>query len=577
VVAAAKLPILNPNDFNLWKMRIEQYFLMTDYSLWEVILNEQKLVRKNELKARETLLMALPDKYQLKFNIHKDAKSLMEAIEKRFEEEMDLKWKMTMITMRARRFLKIIRRNLGNADHQRTTGTEKTTRRTVLVEVSTSTALVSQCSLSSSGSDNESQVSNKIGLGFDSQVFNCQVSDYEELHSQESDNRVTENQENDRYKTGEGYYVVPPPYTGNFLPPKPDLVFTDDIDASELVANVINVESSGHKTSKDKSKTHRPDAPIIEDWISGYEDETEIESVPKQRKPSFVKSTEHVKTSSAKRTAWNEFSSFMASAVICLATGRKFNYLKYIFDSMVRNVDSPNDIKELFENVNAASKGVIAVIAPELVSTVEPTMFDDEDVTMTMDQTLIKLKAEKAKLLNEKIAQKLHNEEESFKKLRAIEVSGSESTQEIPTDDPKEITKKDVQNMLEIVPVQKFRVEALQVKYHIIDWEIHTEGPRKYWKIIRVGESFSSSEPIEDKENALWVELKRLFEPDANDVPWKLQRYMHDPLTYRLYSECGVHHVSSTRGHDIYMLTEKYYPLSNAVMILMLSRKLQVE
>nr|GEX31044.1 putative ribonuclease H-like domain-containing protein [Tanacetum cinerariifolium] len=39
VVSAAKLPILNPNEFDLWKMRIEQYFLMTEYSLWEVILN----------------------------------------------------------------------------------------------------------------------------------------------------------------------------------------------------------------------------------------------------------------------------------------------------------------------------------------------------------------------------------------------------------------------------------------------------------------------------------------------------------------------------------------------------------
>nr|GFB70539.1 putative reverse transcriptase domain-containing protein [Tanacetum cinerariifolium] len=45
---------------------------------------EQKLARKNELKAHGTLLMALPDKHQLKFNSHKDAKSLMEAIEKRF-------------------------------------------------------------------------------------------------------------------------------------------------------------------------------------------------------------------------------------------------------------------------------------------------------------------------------------------------------------------------------------------------------------------------------------------------------------------------------------------------------------
>nr|GFB11813.1 hypothetical protein [Tanacetum cinerariifolium] len=80
---------------------------MTDYSLWEVIINEdspvptvfvegvvqptailtaeQKLARRNELKARGTLLMVLPDKHQLKFNSHKDAKTLMEAIEKHFE------------------------------------------------------------------------------------------------------------------------------------------------------------------------------------------------------------------------------------------------------------------------------------------------------------------------------------------------------------------------------------------------------------------------------------------------------------------------------------------------------------
>ncbi|GKA70352.1 hypothetical protein Tco_0776416 [Tanacetum coccineum] len=39
VVATAKLPVLNPNEFELWKMRIEQYFLMNDYALREVILN----------------------------------------------------------------------------------------------------------------------------------------------------------------------------------------------------------------------------------------------------------------------------------------------------------------------------------------------------------------------------------------------------------------------------------------------------------------------------------------------------------------------------------------------------------
>nr|GFA12409.1 hypothetical protein [Tanacetum cinerariifolium] len=43
---------------------------------------------------------------------------------------------------------------------------------------------------------------------------------------------------------------------------------------------------------------------------------------------------------SAKHTSWNDFSSAMASAVICLSTGRKFNFFKYIFKSLVRNVDS---------------------------------------------------------------------------------------------------------------------------------------------------------------------------------------------------------------------------------------------
>nr|GEX78648.1 ribonuclease H-like domain-containing protein [Tanacetum cinerariifolium] len=79
---------------------------MTNYALWKVILNgdsppptrtvegvetpyppttvDEKLARKNELKARGTLLIALPNKHQLKFNSYKTAKSLMEAIKKRF-------------------------------------------------------------------------------------------------------------------------------------------------------------------------------------------------------------------------------------------------------------------------------------------------------------------------------------------------------------------------------------------------------------------------------------------------------------------------------------------------------------
>nr|GFC77043.1 hypothetical protein [Tanacetum cinerariifolium] len=43
---------------------------------------------------------------------------------------------------------------------------------------------------------------------------------------------------------------------------------------------------------------------------------------------------------STKRTSWNEFNTTMASAVICLSKGQKFNFSKYIFDSLVHNVDS---------------------------------------------------------------------------------------------------------------------------------------------------------------------------------------------------------------------------------------------
>ncbi|GJZ27004.1 hypothetical protein Tco_0571257 [Tanacetum coccineum] len=53
---------------------------------------------------------------------------------------------------------------------------------------------------------------------------------------------------------------------------------------------------------------------------------------------------------------------------------------------------------------------------------------------------------------------------------------------------------------------------------------------------------------------------------DDDDTLWKLQRYMHDPLKWRLYDTCVVHHVSTERGHDIFMLVEKDYPLTRALM-----------
>nr|GFD45234.1 hypothetical protein [Tanacetum cinerariifolium] len=59
VVSAAKLPILNPNEFDLWMMRIEQYFLMNDYSLWEVTLNGDSPVPTRLVEGFKSLLLSL--------------------------------------------------------------------------------------------------------------------------------------------------------------------------------------------------------------------------------------------------------------------------------------------------------------------------------------------------------------------------------------------------------------------------------------------------------------------------------------------------------------------------------------
>nr|GEU67586.1 ubiquitin hydrolase [Tanacetum cinerariifolium] len=102
------------------------------------------------------------------------------------------------------------------------------------------------------------------------------------------------------------------------------------------------------------------------------------------------------------------------------------------------------------------------------------------------------------------------------------------------------------------------RMRPLKVKHPIIDWEIYSEGKREYWKIIRLG------------EKELWVELKRVFEPDFEDQLWTHhQAFMHDPLDWKLYDTCGVHHVS-TKDQEIFILVEKDYPLRKGLTTVMI-------
>ncbi|GJZ67639.1 putative ribonuclease H-like domain-containing protein, partial [Tanacetum coccineum] len=303
---------------------------------------EEKAQRRAELKARSTLLMALPNKHKLKFNSYKDAKILMQAIENRFRanqvfhsyedlqqihpddlEEMDLRWNIAMLTMRARRFLKNTGRKLDMANKERI-GFDKSkvecfnchkrghfarecraprnqdsrnrepTRRTVPVEETTSNALVSQCdgfgydwsdqaeegptnfalmaySSTSLTSSTNSEVSNDSNCC--SSCLEC-VKDLKEQNEQLVKDLRTARisvvsyktglesvearlQIMDKCKIGLGYNAIPPPYTGNFMPPKSDLVYPsldDFVDVnesvSESVVKKLIVETNEPKTAR---------------------------------------------------------------------------------------------------------------------------------------------------------------------------------------------------------------------------------------------------------------------------------------------------------------------------------------
>nr|GEU30358.1 putative ribonuclease H-like domain-containing protein [Tanacetum cinerariifolium] len=119
----------------------------------------------------------------------------------------------------------------------------------------------------------DSQITDKTSLGYDNQVFNSQVIDCDELNSSKSNGSVPTIPVHDRYKSGEGYHVVPPPYTRTFMPANPDLVFHDA--PTETVPNVVKVKPNTTKPTKDMSQSNRPSAPIIEDWPA----------IPKSRGP----------------------------------------------------------------------------------------------------------------------------------------------------------------------------------------------------------------------------------------------------------------------------------------------------
>ncbi|GKC90971.1 ribonuclease H-like domain-containing protein, partial [Tanacetum coccineum] len=176
-------------------------------------------------------------------------------------EEMDLKWQVAMLTMRVEcyncykrgHFVRECRapRNQGNRNRDGL-------RRNAPVDTSTTNALVVQNGIVKDISIKDlknqleealkekddlklklekfedssknltklinSQISTKYkaSLGYDSQINENEVV-HSVFNSRESD--VNNSFVNDRFKTGKEFHVVPPPYTGNYIPLRPDLSF----------------------------------------------------------------------------------------------------------------------------------------------------------------------------------------------------------------------------------------------------------------------------------------------------------------------------------------------------------------
>nr|GEY06881.1 retrovirus-related Pol polyprotein from transposon TNT 1-94 [Tanacetum cinerariifolium] len=136
----------------------------------------------------------------------------------------------------------------------------------------------------------ESQVSDKDKIGLGYKAASPAIENFV------NSSKMIENQENVRSRSDKGYHAIPLPYTGNYIPPKHDLMFIDGQVESESMNVVFTISSSAVKTIELKvesvdvknkgvcstietkpAKKNIFSLPIIEDWISNEESEVEFE------------------------------------------------------------------------------------------------------------------------------------------------------------------------------------------------------------------------------------------------------------------------------------------------------------
>ncbi|GJU13161.1 hypothetical protein Tco_1135557 [Tanacetum coccineum] len=223
-------------------------------------------------------------------------------------EEIDLRWQMAMLTMRVKRFLKNTgRKFFGRALKNQENRNRENIRRVTQVETITSNALVSCDGSGYDWSDQaEEGLTNFALMAYSSITLRFRVLAITELrrklelaqklkdeiqltvenfkNSSKSLSKLIDCQIVDKCKIGLGYNVVPPPYTGNFMPPKPDFSFSSLEEfvnkpiVIEPTVKKLVVETSEAKASADKPKVVRKNIgpPLIKYWISDSEDEAEL-------------------------------------------------------------------------------------------------------------------------------------------------------------------------------------------------------------------------------------------------------------------------------------------------------------
>ncbi|GKA05852.1 hypothetical protein Tco_0684972 [Tanacetum coccineum] len=172
----------------------------------------------------------------------------------------DIQWEMAMVTIRARRFIKRTSRKV-DVNGQRV-GFNRSKVECYNLETPTENALVAQDGIGGydwSYPAEEEHLTNFALMAHtfsgsssssDSEVESCSKSSSPAVESFMNSFEMLENQENNKSKNDKGYHAVPLPFTGNFIPHKPDLMFMVEIVESGNLDVTTVVTPSNVKTVK---------------------------------------------------------------------------------------------------------------------------------------------------------------------------------------------------------------------------------------------------------------------------------------------------------------------------------------